>query len=130
MRSFEVGVKGKDWNAIVYAETPGKAKYLRLLDLWEVWDGISLKHLTCREILPCRFSTPDSFDEVARRRGLPFARVGMKVRVDGNAGVIVGSNDSSNFDVYFTDGPHKGTIGNCHPGWQFEFVDLAAGGAA
>ena len=122
MRAFEVGVKGAGWTATVYAETAGKAKYRRLLDLREAWDGISFKDLTCHPIsLHSAFVSTPGFLDCARRRGLPDARVGDKVKVEGYAGVIVGHNCSSNFNAYFEEGPHKGTIGNCYPGWRFEF---------
>ncbi len=58
------------------------------------------------------------FERVARMRNLPHARIGDAVRVNGKTGVIIGANDSANFDVKFEDGH----VGNCHPHWRFEFL--------
>jgi hypothetical protein len=131
MRAFECNIKGREWSTTVYGETRGQAKYRYLLHVRDAWPDISFKDLTCHALKPSEaFRSSPGFLEVARRRGVPFARVGMKVTVEGHPGVIVGHNDSSNFDVYFTGGPHSGTVGNCHPGWKFEFSPMSVGGAS
>jgi hypothetical protein len=131
MRTYECNVKGREWQTTIYGETRGQAPYRYLMKIRDAWPDISFKHLTCRALGRSHaFHSSPAFLEVARRRGVPFARVGMTVTVEGHPGVIVGSNDSLNFDVYFTDGPRRGTIGNCHPGWKFEFSPMSVGGAS
>ena len=76
--------------------------------------------LTDIRVLSCSAPrTEDKFRRIAEMRGMPHsARVGMRVTVDGKPGVLVGANDSANFDVRF----EGGGVGNCHPGWRMEFV--------
>lgn len=121
MRAYEVGVIGKEWRTVVHAMTAGKAKYLYLLDIRDCYEGISFKHLTCRSLGAPR--TDDGFLKTAKYRGVPFARIGMRVEVEGSSGLIVGKNSSANFDVLFTDGKHKGGRYNCHPNWMFRYFD-------
>lgn len=124
LRAFEVGVIGAPWPpSIRHALTAGKAKYDYLRSVRESWPDISFKHLTCRDLGAPRNNS--EFEKVAVYRGVPFAKIGMRVEVDDHAGLIVKHNDSSNFDVLFTDGPHKGTTCNCHPNWMFKYFDEA-----
>lgn len=61
------------------------------------------------------------FIRVATSRGLSDARCGQGVEMVGErgelraTGVIVGHNDSANFDVLFSDGPYAGQVLNVHP---------------
>lgn len=114
VRSYEVGVKGTDWQRIVYALSAGKAKYEYLMDVRESWQNVSFKDLTCRSVRS--FRQTDHFERTAKYRGVPGARIGMEVKAGGCRGVLVGSNDSANFDVLFLEGPAKGQTGNVHPG--------------
>lgn len=131
IRAFEVGLVGDcehKYDKVIYATSAGKAKYERLLDLWEEWgrDGswngrpISFAVLTCRQLGDVQ---PLSLHRTAVYRGLPFVRAGAPIEVGGDRGVIVGSNSSANFDVLFTEGKHKGTVLNCHPRWQTRYFD-------
>lgn len=133
VRAYEVGLKddheGK-YASVVYALSAGKAKYERLLSIWDAWgkDGtwngnsISFAILTCRAVGEFQ---PLSLHRTATYRGLEFVRAGMAVEVGGSRGVVVGSNSSANFDVTFTEGKHKGETLSCHPRWQTRYFDDA-----
>ena len=131
VRAYEVGLKGdreRRYSTVVYAISAGKAKYDRLLDLWDAWgsDGtwnaepISFATLTCRRVGEFQ---PLSLRRTAVYRGVPFVRAGMTIEVGGDRGVIVGSNDSGNFDVLYTGGKHNGMTLNCHPTWMTRYFD-------
>lgn len=63
-------------------------------------------------------------DNMARSRGIDFARLGMMVEAMGDIGTIVGMNDSANLDIVFANklkyGTHKH---NCHPTWDICYYD-------
>lgn len=63
---------------------------------------------------------PEDFLRTANYRGLPFARIGTRVSVDGDFGWIVGKNSSANFDVLFEA---NGAVLNCHPHWMMDYYD-------
>ncbi len=63
---------------------------------------------------------PAGFRRCMEYRGIPFARIGMRVLVDGKPGAIVGHNDSANLDVLFDGDRHAS---NCHPGWMVVYLD-------
>lgn len=113
LRAFECGVKGKDWKTVVHAMSSGKAKSEYQRDLHESWPEIPYTAITCRCL--GRPVTSDDFKRTAEYRGVPFARVGMAVKVGEDDGVIVGNNGSANFDVLFTSGRYRGQVLNCHP---------------
>jgi hypothetical protein len=119
LRAFEVGVKGTDWTRTVHALTAGKAKADYLRDVSEPWPDVKFTDITCR----CLGGpvTDDGFRKTATYRGVPFAKIGMRVEVGGDAGQIAGNNSSANFDVLFTAGKHKGLTLNCHPNWMFKY---------
>jgi hypothetical protein len=120
LRAFECGVKGTDWTRIVHALSRGKAKYEYWHDVTEPWPDIPFTAITCRVLGPPQ--TDAGFIKTATYRGVPLARIGMRVEVDGEPGVIVGKNSSANFDVLF-DGKHKGGALNCHPNWMMKYFD-------
>lgn len=106
----------------IYAETRSKARYQKLLDLKDAGWEVRFQDITVRAAGPSpRFL--EQFRRTAEYRGVPFAYPGMRVKVGGHAGVIVGKNDSANFDVYFEEGPHKGLTLNCHPRWKMQYFD-------
>lgn len=113
LRAYECNVRGTNWQTIVYHTSPGKAKSEYWRDVRESWEDTPFTAITCRVAGPP--STSDDFRRTAERRGVPFARVGMSVRVDGHDGVLVGVNSSANFDVLFSNGPWAGEKMNCHP---------------
>lgn len=61
------------------------------------------------------------FRHVCSTRNVTQAQLGMRVRVDGQDGLIAGANDSNNFDVIFPD--EGGVKYNCHPNWKMTFLD-------
>ena len=105
----------------VMAENAGKARYHCLLDLRDAGYRVRFQDIRVRSTSSLPLVTLDAFAETARRRGVPFARIGMKVKVGEHSGIITGKNDSSNFDVLFTEGPHKGLALNCHPNWEMKY---------
>jgi hypothetical protein len=105
-----------DWATTIHAFTPSAARCEAWRGIREAWDGIKYTDMRSRFIgAPV---TDDDFRRVAESRGVPFARVGMGVIVDGKPGVLVGANDSANFDVMF----EGGRVGNCHPNWNMEYL--------
>jgi len=125
LRAFECGVKGTDWTRIVHAMTRNKARYLYWRDIREPWPDVPFTAITCRTL-----GSPQSdagFLKTAEYRNVPLARIGMRVEVEKEPGMIVGHNSSANFDVLFTDGKNKGYIFNCHPNWRMKY--FAEGGA-
>lgn len=116
VRAYECKVKGFDWSTTIHAETAGKARYrywLRVSDPCPDVKFTDIRVLSCGPPV-----TSDSFRRIAEYRGVPFARVGMRVIADGKRGVLVGANDSSNFDVLF----EGGGVGNCHPNYNMEYL--------
>lgn len=113
--SYQIALKGlEDRPRTVIAATPGKAKYRVWQEVGELFDSFQhfLENIVwCRKI--CSFPMAD-FRKTCISRGVPYAEIGMNVRVAGRNGVIIGVNTSANFDVLFDDG----TIGNCHPRWN------------
>lgn len=47
MPTFEVNVKGRDWQKYIDAPTAGKAKYQYLLDVRDAWPDTEFKDLEC-----------------------------------------------------------------------------------
>lgn len=62
--------------------------------------------------------TTKAFLRVATSRGVPCARIGMMVEMNGRRGLIVDHNESANFEVYFFDTKQ---VGNCHPNWRMTY---------
>ena len=125
LRAFDCNVKGSSFPpTTIYHITAGKAKY-------EFWMSVSecYPDIKYTDIRVCRGSDHPSkavFDEFLRTatyRGVPFARIGMKVEVGGLKGEIAGKNSDANFDVLFLEGPHKGLILSCHPNWKMRYFD-------
>ncbi len=116
IRSYVCTVKGTDWQRTIHAKTAGKAKYRYWCDIQDPWPGIPFTAIRVLTVGPPQ--TSDEFRRCAEYRGVPFARIGMQVRVGGDLGVISGHNSSANFNVIFTEGKFKGQELNCHPGWM------------
>lgn len=102
-RYYKCSLDGKHWWS-TFATSAGQAKqaYIRMLD--GCGDDCYLSIL-CRVDSP---KTTQAFKDNAKYRGIPFAYVGMNVKVDGCKGVIVGHNSSANLDVYFHEGDKIG----------------------
>ena len=59
------------------------------------------------------------FELMIKNRSIPFAKLGMKVSVEGRMGTIVGFH-GLNLAVYF-DGEYN--YSNCHPHWKVTYYD-------
>ncbi len=116
MQTFECNVKGINWQTQITARTLGKAKSEYLSRVRDAWPDVKYTDVRARSLGAC--VTTDEFLLTARYRGVPFARIGMKVDVDGRRGRIVGANSSANFDVVF-DGSDVPI--NCHPNWMITY---------
>ena len=113
--AFEVSVKGTDWTQIVNARTPGKAKREYHRSVVDAWPDVPFTAMRCRKI--GRPHTSELFRHNARYRGMPDVECGHRVTVNGNAGTIVGHNESANFNVLFDDDAEKyaGLTLSVHP---------------
>lgn len=115
-RYYKCSLDGKHWWS-TFATSTGQAKqaYIHMLD--GCADDCFLS-IICRVDSP---KTTQAFKDNAKYRGIPFAYVGMNVKVHGNKGIIVGHNSSANLDVYFLEGDNKGKKLNCHPNWKIQY---------
>ena len=114
--------EGVEYSKTVFAQTAGKARYRCLRDLHDAgWESIEFKHIHVRVTESLSMRTIEAFARTAGYRGVPFARIGMRVQVGNHQGIIVGNNDSANFQVFFTAGPHRGLDLNCHPKWMMKY---------
>lgn len=112
----------------VIAETASKARYkfYKSLDAGEPYSEY-FRYISSRKQyeVDCDYVPPISdyeqakFDRVIESRGIEFARIGMKISVDGQMGIIIGANSSCNLDINFGNG-HKS---NCHPHWKTIYYD-------
>lgn len=117
--AWECNVRGgKGWQRTINHVTAGKARYEYLLDLRDAWPDATFADITVRKIGPAH--TSEAFKRTATYRGMPALTCGQRVEVCSGShralGVIVGHNDSANFDVLFDEDTYfKGGIGNVHP---------------
>lgn len=119
LRSWSVGSTWfPEHVEIVVARSRGAAKYRLWTRMQDAWS--ELPFTSMRATAVGGFHESDRFRSFAEYRGIPFARVGMRVRSDdGKEGVIVGHNDSANLDVIFDGGD---MVLNCHPAWQISYL--------
>lgn len=59
-------------------------------------------------------------EDMIRCRGIEFARLGMKVEVNGKEGTIQGMNANANLNVLF---PGQAGVRNCHPTWKVKYFN-------
>ena len=116
--AWECNVRGKEWQRTINHLTAGKARYEYLLDLRDSWPDATFADITVRKIGAAH--TSEAFRRTATYRGRNELTCGARVEVVGGSqralGVIVGHNDSANFDVLFDEDTYfKGGIGNVHP---------------
>jgi len=130
VRAFECQVIGSEvlaegpFTATEYALTRSKARYLYYLHLKDCWEDVRFQDIKVTPVSGrgwCSMAQLAAFQRTADARGLPFARIGMKVECDGDPGFIADKNDSGNFDVVFTHGQRAGHRGNCHPRWRMKY---------
>lgn len=116
--AWECNVRGKDWQRTINHLTAGKARYEYLLDLRDSWPDATFADITVRKVGPAH--TSEAHKRTAAYRGRPELTAGRRVEVCSGSqcakGVIVGHNDSANFEVLFDEDTYfKGGIGNVHP---------------
>ncbi|MFV0673613.1 hypothetical protein [Variovorax sp. tm] len=120
--AFEVWVVGSPHKQVINARTSGAARYDYYLDVLDCWPDVKYIDMRARKIGGPQ--TSEAFLRNARYRGMPDLRCGDAVTVDGIPGVVVGHNDSANFDVLFDEGTEfAGAVLNVHPS---ELVRAAA----
>lgn len=119
---------GEKFNQTVKAETHSKARYkFYKSNFDEEKYSEMFKYIEVKKISKCN---PDDIDEIDERtleqfnrvkkyRGIDFAEIGMKIKVDNKIGKIVGANNHANLNVDFGDGTHY----NCHPNWKTTYYD-------
>lgn len=118
VRSYACRVKDHSHEETVHATTASKARYAYFLDIRDCLPDLKIMDIRVRSLGgPV---TTDRFARCAAYRGVPFARVGMRVEVGGKPGMIVGHNSSANFNVLF-DGEDVPL--NCHPNWMIAYFD-------
>jgi hypothetical protein len=118
LRSYAVSIRGSDVETVVVARSAGAAKYQRFLALVDCCPDLCINQMRARS-MGAALVEPAGFRDFAERRGIPFARVGMRVMVDGQPGVIVGHNASGNLDVILDGHQHPS---NCHPSWRVVYL--------
>ena len=120
--AFEVWEKSSPHRRVINARTSGAARYDYYLDVLDCWPDVKYTDMRARKIGAPQ--TSEAFLRNARYRGMPDLRCGDAVTVDGMSGVVVGHNDSANFDVLFDEGTrYAGAVLNVHPS---ELVRAAA----
>jgi hypothetical protein len=123
LRTYEVNVKGQNWAELIVQGSAGAAKYAYLLDIRDPYPEVTFKDLTVRSL--GKLEPDESFIRVARYRDVPYAELGMRVKVGDDKGFLVGSNSASNFDVLFTTGKYAGHVLNCHPNFKITYFNSA-----
>lgn len=116
--AWECNVRGKEWQRTINHLTAGKARYEYLLDLRDAWPDATFADITVRKVGAAHTSA--AFRRTATYRGMPELTCGTRVEVCSGSqralGVIVGHNDSANFEVLFDEDTYfRGGIGNVHP---------------
>jgi len=66
----------------------------------------------------------EELDRVCKSRGLPRVQIGTECEMDGQKGVIVGSNASANLSIVF-DG--ESIVSNCHPHYKMRIFNSSGG---
>ena len=112
LRAYEIGVKGTDWQQIIYHTSPGKAKYEYWCNVTDPWPDVQFKDLTCR-VVPIP-SHDERLARTAKYRGVPDWKIGDIVSHGDSRGWLTGSDDSANFRVHFFDGKLAGCRLSCH----------------
>lgn len=103
-----------DGSETIYnATSRGQAKVEHFHRVRDAWPDIEFTAVRARKIGDAHTSA--AFLHVAQRRGMPDARCGQKVNIGAETAVIVGHNDSMNFNVLFETGRFAGKILNVHP---------------
>lgn len=113
--AFAVRYRDDPHETVINAPSAGKARYEYLMDVRDVAPDATFADIKVRKIGTAH--TSERFKHNAAYRGMPDVRCGQRVIACGVNGVIVGHNDSANFEVLFAeDSEFKGGRGNVHPG--------------
>jgi len=129
MNTYQITLSD-DYNKIVPAETPAKAKYELFRYLSDVceWDDGFKGFL--KNIISCKclhkfnpsdlFRNDETFENTKKWRNLEFAYLGMNIEMDGKKGVIVCGNSSLNLNICFEGQCWEE---NCHPWYRMKYFD-------
>lgn len=102
----------------VIARSAGAAKYRQWLNIVDSWSEMPFTAMRARAV--SGYIEQPGFRDCMIYRGVPFAKLGMRVRFDnGDHGTLVGHNSSANLDVIM-DGADSPL--NCHPAWQISYL--------
>ena len=125
IQAFTCWIDGyKDFTKTVYATSIGKAKSRYYHEALDWFPNVEYTWIRARNDGLSPPVTTDDFRRMADYRGIPFARIGMRVSVGGEAGTIVGHNSSSNLNVLFdADSRYSGEVLNCHPHSKVVYYD-------
>lgn len=120
IQAFECRIRGWDSGTVLNRETSGQAKadYFR-----NIASEVGAKYTDIRVRRLGGPVTTEGITRTAKYRGVPFARAGMRVKVENDYGRIVSHNDSANWDILFETGRWKGETLNCHPNWMMTYFD-------
>jgi hypothetical protein len=129
LKSFECTIEdwyGRDCVEHYIATTPAKARY----KMYKEYSELLPKYAECFRWIKSKclgvinasylFGDVEMFDSVCLKRGITFAKQGMKVNINGKFGTVLGGNSHSNLDVLF-DGQECSS--NCHPHWEITYYD-------
>lgn len=124
MNAYTCSFDGR-WDKNIVAETASKAryKYYESLELCESYAEVfkilksKLKH---KFEISDLFGCVDQFNSVKSYRGIEFAYMGMKVRLNDKVGFICGANSSCNLQVCFEGNYHTS---NCHPYYKLVYIN-------
>lgn len=108
---------------VCHGTTAAKARYAAYLDMGKCYDSFAdflADIVSCRRAFRVHCTTDEAFAETARDRGVPFARIGMRVSVAGRFGTITGCNSAGNLDVLFDS---RASAENVHPTWNITYYD-------
>jgi len=115
VKSYYCVVKGlrreDGCGSIVSASTASKARYQYFLDAQDWNPDVRIMDIDVKSE-GNENAESQRFRDFAKRRAVPFVKIGMRVTVSGREGHIVGSNYSLNLDVEWSDTGH---VANCHP---------------
>ena len=120
VQSYACRLKGIDHETTITAKSAGKAKAAYRSQLLDVFDRVEFRDIRVRSLGgPV---TSDEFRRNAEYRGVPFAKVGMRVRVGEAMGTIIGHDSSANWRVLFDeDTRYQGGTLSCHPRWEITY---------
>lgn len=106
---------------VIMAFSRGQAKAEYLRDIRDPFP--SAKFTDIRSAKLAGTPTDPRLKWIAKKRGLPFLRIGIKVRFAGGLGEIIGSCEAGNIRIYMESGKYAGQRIYNHPKWDIEYLD-------